>query len=170
MPTGPLGFPRLTDLMPLASYHRDSPSSCDIKECYNGLSKQAAAEDVLRLYRHVYTTFPEKLSGVGVVADTVVLVGSTVRGDFGCRELKKIQGEVMNDLEMFYMGGYVDEAKRMMQNSSTTAELRQKIQEKIDTGSFSDEEEEFFWDELLMETCSDMDIFALIEAREREKS
>lgn len=97
-PRGKFNLPRFSDLGPLVSYHNTPASNCDRELCFNGLTKEQAIKniaDAFEIYEREAINVVERETNLDF---TVVLTGSVVRGDFGCRKEKFIV-DTITDLE-----------------------------------------------------------------------
>lgn len=156
MPEGPLGFPRLTDMGPLVSSHREDSSKCSIDICYNGRSKEEVFRELINTFLDNKRELAEDLEDAGVPVEDIVVGGSVAKGDFGCRELKKALrelqevSEVNEDIQVVLFNAENDPNKEGIRG------LVEAAKEEFEEGSIA-------YEDTLIAVCSDLDVFVITD-------
>lgn len=151
MPEGPFGVPRITDLGPFSSHHRDDPSECSVKICYKGKSKEEAFRDNITAFLNNKEKLGRSLEDAGVPVREIVVGGSMTKGDFGCRDMNKIRDELIEISEVNEdLRAVIDE----LLSVSNPGEVVHKSEELLGEGSIPHED-------VLIAVCSDMDVFVI---------
>lgn len=173
-PRGRFGLPRLTDIGPQVSHHNTPASTCDKQFCFEGHTK----EEVFKSIRDAYVTNKDeilnKLRDNGIPAEDIVVSGSVVRGNFGCRGKDKIRDEIDEVIRFTYeMGKFPDEAINIIQSSVENqpvskifshAKRRFEESDTVDEGldEFEQDNLKLMLDDLVVAICSDVDLFILV--------
>lgn len=100
-PRGKFGLPRLTDNGPMVSYHNNPASKCDKEVCFNGHSKERVFVSIRDSFTTHKPRLERKLDDLGVPVADIIISGSVVEGDFGCRDIGKIREEI-DEVEEFW--------------------------------------------------------------------
>lgn len=164
-PRGRLNLPRLTDIWPMVSHHRTPPSKCDVNLCFNGHTKEEVFRSVRDTYVNNVPRLKQKLEDNGVSVVDIVISGSLVKGDFGCRDPNKIRAEIDELLdgpwrnsefgeEISDIVNSTDDAMLMWEQVNQAAERR-----KEGMADYDKEEIDIKVDDTLIAICSDVDMF-----------
>lgn len=139
-------------------------SQCDKELCFNGMTKKEALQDIVNVYKHVSKVAPERYKEINVDIDRVTIVGSVATGNFGCRDMKKIEKIYEEEMRMFFDGRALAEARDLIDDASSVRELNQAIHEmKSEVSDPMIEDMLFTLEDNL---CSDIDMFMPADIKE----
>lgn len=172
-PRGRFGLPRLTDIGPRVSYHNTPPTECDVEFCFDGHTKREVFISIRDAYANNKDKIINTLRDEHIPVEEIVVSGSVVRGQFGCRDMNKVRDEI-NEVsdDVWEMGGEIpDDAVDVVENglktSSTPQELWNFIEPKLTSlkQEINDPIErdgiDMMLDDVKVGICSDIDLFVV---------
>lgn len=167
-PRGKFGLPRLTDLGPNVSYHNNPPSDCTVKHCYGGKTKREIVVAVRDAFLNHKDNFEEELKNVGIPVKQILIAGSFVRGDFGCRDKEKALREFFNIPPVHNNPELQNLIKDVQAEANSSSEAIQMFKSDIPNITPPPDRAEQNWNEIILEDmyvafCSDVDIFVGVE-------
>lgn len=166
MTTGKLfKLPRLTNISPLVSAHNKPASKCTKHVCFDGHTKS----EVFKSIKYAFLTHKDELESdlenIGIKSPTVILTGSVVRGEFGCRDFENVKGEleplirevwtdvgISNDL--------INEVEYVLLNSESTFEFWTNINQSV---SKDTDDVKLILEDIRISVCSDIDIMTITD-------
>lgn len=173
-PKGRFGLSRLTDIGPQVSYHNNKPSDCSKQLCYNGHTKREVFVSIRDAYAQYKDRIIATLEDNGVPVEELVISGSVVTGDFGCRDKKKIVEEIEElyhdvwGMSAEFPDEVADSIYRIVQNEDKPLVMWRKANKEVeqlksenDYDRMQGERVDDMLDDLLVSICSDIDFFVV---------
>lgn len=139
------------------TYHSKPPSDCSKQLCYNGLDKREVIIEVRDAFISHKDSFVRDLENEGVPVDDVVVGGSIVDGDFGCRSIAKIEDEIQ-ELKNIWVKDpeteqYVTVVEDIINESESALEIHNKVKQEVDNP--------IVVEDVHIAICSDIDVIVI---------
>lgn len=132
-------------------------TECDKELCFDGMTKVEALRDILEVYQHVSNVAPERYSNVGVDIDRVTIVGSVATGNFGCRDIEKMDELVREEYELLFEREQAKLASNLISQANSIMELDKLITEELENNPTTREADILL--SMQADLCSDVDMF-----------
>lgn len=161
-PQGRFGLSRLTDIGPLVSHHNTLATECDKRVCFDGHSKEEVFRSIKDAFLSHRDNFKQELIDIDMNIEGIVITGSIVRGNFGCRGINKAKAELEQVINTQWRERFSESAVAigddlLVQNS---VEDIWRISENKLTGL---PQGEILKEDVRIAICSDIDIFVIVE-------
>ena len=162
-PRGELGLPRLTDIGPLVSHHNTPATECDKKVCFGGHTKGEVFKSIQTAFINHRDEFKQDLRGEDFPVEEIVISGSVVTGNFGCRDVNKAKDEISELVDLIW--------RERREMSKTAVEVGNNIArmdsiidmwEAAQNGFKGEDNEDILKEDIRTSICSDIDIFVLV--------